>query len=179
MNHLTGKIPPSIGRLQWLETLDLSKNQLSGIIPPSMVSMTSLNHLNLSYNNLSGKIPSANQFQTFIDPSIYEGNKGLCGPPLPTKCKGDDDEPSNSPGSGRKDDEHGDRDEDQMLWFYLSMGPGFVVGFWGVCGTLIVKKSWRRVYFQLIDDMKKSLMAFVSLKLARLRRSMKKEETQA
>ncbi|XVF13921.1 hypothetical protein REPUB_Repub09cG0011500 [Reevesia pubescens] len=87
------KIPSSICRLQSLETLDLSRNQLSGIIPPSMVSITSLNHLNLSYNSLSGKIPSANQFQTFDDPSIYEGNNGLCGLPLPTKCN-DDDGPS-------------------------------------------------------------------------------------
>ncbi|XVF57810.1 hypothetical protein PTKIN_Ptkin07bG0012200 [Pterospermum kingtungense] len=179
MNHLTGKIPSGIGRLQWLETLDLSRNQLSGIIPPSMVAMTSLNHLNLSYNNLSGKIPSAYQFQTFIDPSIYEGNKGLCGPPLPTKCKdNDNDEPSNPPGSGNNDNED-DGEGDQMLWFYLSMGPGFVVGFWGVCGTLIVKKSWRRVYFQFIEDMKEKVMVFFSLKLARLRRSLNMEETQA
>ncbi|XVF57797.1 hypothetical protein PTKIN_Ptkin07bG0010900 [Pterospermum kingtungense] len=179
VNHLKGTIPPAIGRLQWLETLDLSRNQLSGMIPPSMVSMTSLNHLNLSYNNLSGKIPSAYQFQTFIDPSIYEGNKGLCGPPLPTKCKdNDNDEPSNPPGSGNNDNED-DEDGDQMLWFYLSMGPGFVVGFWGVCGTLIVKKSWRRIYFQFIEDMKEKVMVFFSLKLARLRRSLNMKETQA
>ncbi|XVF57811.1 hypothetical protein PTKIN_Ptkin07bG0012300 [Pterospermum kingtungense] len=179
VNHLTGTIPPAIGRLQWLETLDLSRNQFSGMIPPSMVSMTSLNHLNLSYNNLSGKIPSAYQFQTFIDPSIYEGNKGLCGPPLPTKCKdNDNDEPSNPPGSGNNDNED-DEDGDQMLWFYLSMGPGFVVGFWGVCGTLIVKKSWRRIYFQFIEDMKEKVMVFFSLKLARLRRSLNMKETQA
>ncbi|XVF57814.1 hypothetical protein PTKIN_Ptkin07bG0012600 [Pterospermum kingtungense] len=179
MNHLTGKIPSGIGRLEWLETLDLSRNQLSGIIPPSMVSMTSLNHLNLSYNNLSGKIPSANQFQTLNDPSIYVGNKGLCGQPLPTKCKDDEAESPNSSGSGNKDSEDEDGDDHQMLWFYLSMGPGFVVGFWGVFGTLIVKKSWRRVYFQFIDDMKEKLMTFVSLKLARVRRSMNKKETQA
>ncbi|XP_021299269.1 LRR receptor-like serine/threonine-protein kinase FLS2 [Herrania umbratica] len=171
MNHLTGKISSGIGRLQWLETLDLSRNQLSGMIPPSMVSLTSLNHLNLSYNNLSGKIPSANQFQTFIDPSIYEGNSGLCGLPLPTKCNGDDD-PTHSPGAGDKHIEDGD--DNEMLWFYISMGPGFVVGFWAVCGPLIVKKSWRHVYFQFLDDTKERVMVFVSLKLARLRRSMNK-----
>ncbi|XVF57803.1 hypothetical protein PTKIN_Ptkin07bG0011500 [Pterospermum kingtungense] len=179
MNRLTGKIPFSFGRLQWLETLDLSRNQLSGMIPPSLVSMTSLNHLNLSFNMLSGKIPSANQFETLNDPSIYVGNNGLCGQPLPTKCKDDDAESPNSPSSGNKDNEDEDGDDHQMLWFYLSMGPGFVVGFWGVCGTLIVKKSWRRVYFQVIDDMKESLMTIVSLKLARLRRSLNKKETPA
>ncbi|KAL7261329.1 hypothetical protein ACSBR1_006889 [Camellia fascicularis] len=51
-----------------------------------MSSLTSLSHLNLSYNNLSGSIPSTNQFQTFNDPSIYEGNPKLCGLPLSTKC---------------------------------------------------------------------------------------------
>ncbi|XVF57820.1 hypothetical protein PTKIN_Ptkin07bG0013200 [Pterospermum kingtungense] len=175
MNHLTGEIPPGIGPWQLLETLDLSRNQLSGTIPPSMVSMTSLNYLNLSFNNLSGKIPTANQFQTFNDPSIFEGNNGLCGPQIPSKCHDDNDEPSNSPGS--KDNEDGD--DSQMLWFYLGMGPGFVVRFWGVCGALIVKKSWRRVYFQFIDDMKEKVMVFVSLNLAHLRRSMNKKETQA
>ncbi|XP_022741404.1 LRR receptor-like serine/threonine-protein kinase FLS2 [Durio zibethinus] len=170
MNHLTGKIPSGIGRLKWLETLDLSRNQFSGMIPPSMVSLTSLNHLNLSYNNLSSKIPSANQFQTLNDPSIYEGNSGLCGPPLPTRCDGDD-ESSTSPDVRNKDNENGD--DHEMMWFYISMGPGFVVGFWGVCFPLMVKKSWRRVYFEFLDDMKERLMVFVLLNLARLRRPMK------
>ncbi|OMO92970.1 Leucine-rich repeat, typical subtype [Corchorus olitorius] len=175
MNYLTGKIPEDIGLLQRLETLDLSRNKLSGIIPPSMVSMTSLNHLNLSYNNLSGKIPTANQFQTLIDPSIYEGNSGLCGKPLVTKCNGDD-ETSKSPDIvGSKDDEN------EMVWFYISMGPGFVVGFWAVCGPLVVKKSWRRIYFGFLDKMKDKLLGFVLLKLARLRRFMNKNngDTQA
>ncbi|KAI5332365.1 hypothetical protein L3X38_022494 [Prunus dulcis] len=88
MNRLTGEIPSSIGKLRWLETLDLSHNQLSGNIPQNFSSLTSLSHLNLSYNNLIGNIPSGNQLQTLDDPSIYKG-------------------------------------------------------FWDVCGTLVLKKSWR------------------------------------
>ncbi|XVF57818.1 hypothetical protein PTKIN_Ptkin07bG0013000 [Pterospermum kingtungense] len=177
MNHLTGKIPSGIGRLQLLETLDLSKNQLSGMIPPSMVSMTSLNYLNLSFNNLSGKIPTANQFLTFTDPSIFEGNNGLFGPQISSKCLGDHDKPSNSAGSGDEDNKNGD--DDQMLWFCLGVGSGFAVGFWGVCGPLIVNKSWRRVYFKFLYVTKEKRKVFVSSKLAGLRRSMNKKEPQA
>ncbi|GLT86650.1 hypothetical protein SLE2022_047740 [Rubroshorea leprosula] len=85
-NQLVGNIPEKIGDLQLLETLDLSINYLSGPIPASMPSMTLLSHLNLSHNDLSGPIPSANRFQIFNDPSIYEGNPKLCGAPLPTNC---------------------------------------------------------------------------------------------
>ena len=86
LNHLTGKIPENIGDLQYVETLDFSCNLLSGPIPQSMTSITALSSLNLSYNDLSRQIPTANQFQTFNDPSNYAGNTQLCGPPLPTNC---------------------------------------------------------------------------------------------
>ena len=86
LNHLTGKIPENVGDLQYVETLDFSCNLLSGPIPQSMTSITALSSLNLSYNDLSRQIPTANQFQTFNDPSNYAGNTQLCGPPLPTNC---------------------------------------------------------------------------------------------
>ncbi|KAL7161055.1 hypothetical protein ACSBR2_041662 [Camellia fascicularis] len=137
-NQLTKKIPEKIGSLQLLETLDLSCNHLSSPIPPTISSMTSLNSLNLSFNNLSRPIPSANQFLTFNDPSIYEGNPELCGPPLSTKClmPNDRDVDGNQHAKAHKDE-----DENENLGFYLGMELGFVVGFWGVCGSLVLKKS--------------------------------------
>ncbi|KAF5740464.1 putative Serine/threonine-protein kinase bri1 [Tripterygium wilfordii] len=169
INHLTGKIPESISRLRILETLDLSRNQLSGTIPPVMASITSLNHLNLSHNNLSGSIPTTNQFQTFTDPSIYEGNSALCGVPLPTKCNRDDGTSNDSPGNEDNGDE--DDDDNERVWFFISMVLGFVVGFWAVFGTLLVKKTWREAYCKFFDDMKERLS------VAYLRRRMKEKGT--
>ncbi|KAF8044259.1 hypothetical protein BT93_A2294 [Corymbia citriodora subsp. variegata] len=162
MNHLTGRIPFNIGNLGWLETLDLSNNSLSGLLPPSMTALTKLNHLNLSYNDMSGKIPTINQFLTLDDPSIYEGNVGLCGIPLPVSCPGDEKQPqSPDDGGGNSKSEDGG-DDLEHIWFFLSIGLGFSIGFWAVCGTLILKKSWRDAYFGYVDRMKNKLIALVA-----------------
>ncbi|KAF8391022.1 hypothetical protein HHK36_023322 [Tetracentron sinense] len=174
-NHLTGKIPEKIGSLRWLETLDLSRNQLSGMIPLSMSSLTSLNHLNLSYNNLSGRIPSGNQLQTLNDSSIYFGNPKLCGPPITKNCPGDATSEGPVPVGN---EEAVDDDGFEMFWFYVSMGPGFVVGFWGVCGTLLLKKSWRIAYFQFISDMNDWLFVLIAVNMAHLRRRIELKRNQ-
>ncbi|XP_061999344.1 receptor-like protein EIX2 [Rosa rugosa] len=149
-NHLTGKIPEGIGSLHELEALDLSSNHLWGLIPSSMTSMTSLSKLNLSFNNFSGPIPSANQFPTF-DPTSFEGNSGLCGPPLPTRCSSAF---YNDPAAKVEEDEE---DKYGKLWFYASTALGFIVGFWVVFGSLVIKRSWRHAYFQFLDNMKDKL----------------------
>lgn len=160
-NQLTGKIPEKMGSLGRLETLDLSSNQLSGSIPPSMSSMTFLNHLNLSHNDLSGPIPSTNQFQTFNDPSIYEGNAGLCGNPLPTKCNTSNATESENEEHAREVD-NGDEDNNDTISFSIGVGLGFVCGFLGIIGTLVLNKSWRCIYFQFIDGLIDRLFADVA-----------------
>ncbi|OMO92963.1 hypothetical protein COLO4_17178 [Corchorus olitorius] len=172
MNVLTGTIPEDIGNLKRLETLDLSINKLSGHIPPGMVSLTFLNHLNLSYNNLSGKIPTTNQFQSLNDPSIYEGNPALCGPPLSAKCSNLNETNDNSPDADRDNKEGEDSDKIQLVWFWISCVLGFFVGFWGVCGTLIIKKSWRDAYFSFVDRMKDKLLVFFTVNVHHLQRKI-------
>ncbi|KAM2482382.1 hypothetical protein FF1_039943 [Malus domestica] len=151
MNQLSGDIPLEIGKLVQLENLDLSLNQLSGQIPQSLSHLTFLSYLNLSYNNLSGRIPLGNQLQTLPE-SIYEGNPLLCGFPLSIACLEGGNPTTKDPKDNDNEDGH---DE---LWFFVSMTLGFIVGFWSVCGTLFLKKSWRHAYFQWFDAIKDKAM---------------------
>ncbi|GMP71277.1 hypothetical protein CsSME_00029754 [Camellia sinensis var. sinensis] len=150
-NQLTGNIPEKIESLRLFETLDLSNNNLSRPIPQSIVSLTFLNHLNLSHNNFSGRIRSGNQLQALDDSSIYSNNPLLCRFLLSTKCLGDEDHTSNSStfdGGGLKDS--GVENDNKMLWFYISMEFGFLLGLCGVCFTLWIKESWRKAYFKFV-----------------------------
>jgi Leucine-rich repeat (LRR) protein len=167
-NRLTGNIPSDIGLLKDLENLDLSHNNLSGPIPPSMASMTFLSQLNLSYNNLSGNIPLGNQFGTF-DASTYIGNPELCGDHLLTSCS------SLLSGNGeqeRKHEDNADEDDDktERLGLYASIAVGFITGFWVVCGSLMLKRSWRHAYFNFVFDTRDKLLVLMAVYMARVKR---------
>ncbi|XP_050382265.1 receptor-like protein EIX2 [Argentina anserina] len=157
MNQLTGMIPEKIGDLKSIETLDLSLNKLWGSIPQSMVSLTFMTHLNLSHNNLSGKIPTSNQFNSLIDPSIYQGNAGLCGDPLPTACR-DNEETPHVPS---EDGEDGD-DKSEKVWLIIITAVGFILGFWVVFGSMVINKTWRYAYFRFLDRMNYAILDFAS-----------------
>ena len=54
---LVGSIPPEIGNLSFLISLDLTKNTFGGPIPPSVFNLSFLEILNLGENNLSSSLP--------------------------------------------------------------------------------------------------------------------------
>ncbi|XP_068314736.1 receptor-like protein EIX1 [Pyrus communis] len=157
-NSFTGVLPNNFGQLEMLESLDLSRNQISGSIPPSFSSLHYLSVLDLSYNNLSGRIPLSTQLQSF-NASQFTGNLGLCGQPLTPECPGDatTEDPSVPNGSG-SDKTKQDDDGRISFGFYVSLALGFIIGFWSVCGTLVLNASWRYAYFRFFDDIKARIM---------------------
>ncbi|XP_074319726.1 receptor-like protein EIX2 [Silene latifolia] len=160
-NHLSGVIPSSIGQLIALQSFDLSHNQISSVIPTSLAKISYLGVLDLSYNNLSGKIPDGTQLQSF-DTSSYAGNPRLCGAPLP-KCHEDDGAiiPHNLGKEKLPNDNF-------KLGLCISVVLGFIFGFWGVCGTLVIKTSWRHAFFRFYDDIKDRIYVMVVVNIARV-----------
>jgi Leucine-rich repeat (LRR) protein len=158
-NHLSGKIPESIGSMKSMESLDLSRNNLSGFIPPSLSDLTYLSYLDLSYNNLTGMVPSGRQLDTLYTqtPSMYYGNNGLCGPPLPRKCAGSND----------ATEHHGDQQESEMdsnsAFFYYGLGSGFVIGLWVVICALLFMKAWRSAYICFVARLYDQVYVFVAV----------------
>ncbi|GLJ08079.1 hypothetical protein SUGI_0081010 [Cryptomeria japonica] len=57
-NYLSGSSTHHFGRLEKLQYLNLDGNHLQGSIPPSMGTCTNLLHLTLENNFLSGSIPA-------------------------------------------------------------------------------------------------------------------------
>ncbi|KAL5567831.1 hypothetical protein UlMin_024406 [Ulmus minor] len=167
-NRLTGIIPDKFNPGSQLESLDLSNNQLYGRIPGILSSLTFIDKLDLSYNKLTGRIPSSTQFGTF-DASVYLGNEDLCGQALKKSCSGDDDKPDQVP-----DKTEGDADEDGFLrfGFYVSVAVGFVVGFWGACGSLIFQSSWRYSFFAFMTRINDQIYVATRVTKARSQRAL-------
>lgn len=163
-NQLSGNILENIGVIKSLESLDLSWNNLSGEIPPSLADLTYLSNLDLSHNNLTGRIPQGRQLDTLYteDPSIYDGNNGLCGPPLERNCSS-----SKLPENGNQKigKQHSD-----VRFFYVGLGSGFVAGLWVVFCLVLFKRTWRIAYFHLFDRVCDEVYVFVILAWAMLTR---------
>ncbi|MFS7975570.1 putative transferase [Helianthus anomalus] len=131
------------------------------MIPPSIVALTFLSHLNLSNNKLSGRIPIGNQLRTLIDPSIYSGNKDLCGPPLPKNCSNPDD-PTITP---MYEAAH----EPNKVWFYMDIMCCSATGFWGVIVVLILKKQWRHKLFIFAEESMDKIQDAIMVRVNKMR----------
>ena len=100
----------------------------------------------MSFNNLSGRIPSSTQLQSF-ESSRYNGNVGLCGPPITNNCS--ENEEVEVPHNPVEYENNAEEIEQLRRWFYIGGGTGFVVGFWVACGALLVKPLWKTCFFSL------------------------------
>ncbi|XP_071679031.1 uncharacterized protein [Lolium perenne] len=152
-NHLSGGIPRDIGNLALLESLDLSQNQLSGEIPPSIADLKDLGTLNLSSNSLSGRIPTGSQLQTFLDPSIYSNNHGLCGSPL-QDCV--------NPSASKQNETDQDEDRETLL-LYCFVAAGVIFGFWLYWSMLLFcNKPWICEFYQQIDNIQDKVITKIA-----------------
>ncbi|KAG4149833.1 hypothetical protein ERO13_D05G357580v2 [Gossypium hirsutum] len=139
-------------QLGMLLAIDLSCKKLTGEIPEELSSLQELVALNLSRNFFTGKILQKighlRQLESF-DPSSFSHNRGLCGPPVSPNCSMVEPPPGKPAVGGEEDS-----DDQFMKWFYTGMGLGFVVGFWGFCGVVFFKRSWRHSYYRYLDSAK-------------------------
>ncbi|KAK4602720.1 hypothetical protein RGQ29_011646 [Quercus rubra] len=112
---------------------------------------------------LRGRIPTSTQIQSF-DSDRFIGNLGLYGPPLTEKCP--EDVTSNT---NRSENYQEDGDE---FWKCLYIGTwlGFIVGFWGVCGSLMLNRSWRHSYFLFMTNLKDWLYVTIVVHATRLQK---------
>ncbi|KAI3474229.1 hypothetical protein Pfo_029017 [Paulownia fortunei] len=145
-NSLTGVIPASVGNLTQLGSLDLSVNHLTGKIPVELASLTFISFLNLSFNKLFGMIPEGPQFQTFSAAS-YEGNPGLCGFPVNISCNREVS--GISPPKVQNEQLYLKK---EIEWNYISAALGFGVGLASTVWLLLCCKTWRKIYFEQVDQ---------------------------
>ncbi|KAK4846195.1 hypothetical protein QYF36_014218 [Acer negundo] len=157
-------IPSSVPlvNLTSLSVLELSNNGFNSSMPSWLFNLTSLVYVDLSSNNFQGELPDQFADLKFIQYIDLSENSFI-----------EDKETSYIPSSKKKDDE--DENFYKTPLFYSSIVLGFILGFWGFCGTLILKKSWRVAYFGVVDDMKERLLLVVSLRLAHLRRPARRQ----
>ncbi|KAJ0763861.1 putative non-specific serine/threonine protein kinase [Helianthus annuus] len=165
-NHLSGSIPDSIGNMKALNSLDFADNQLTGTIPPSMAALNFLSSMNLSHNKLSGRIPSGKQLQTLVDPSIYAGNRDLCGAPLQNNCS----KPEINPPATRSKNKYKNANGPKNVWFYMDITCGFATGFWGIIGVLAFKKQWRRKLFMIAEVTMDKAYVAVAVTISKIKR---------
>ncbi|KAE7996105.1 hypothetical protein FH972_000853 [Carpinus fangiana] len=154
-NRLSGRIPTWIGTsLPHLVVLRLSSNLFIGRIPLQLCHLTSLQILDLSHNDIRGTIPKClNNFTVMAQTQGDEASQ------IPRTSS------INGEGNNQKH-----TNSHEHLWFYTSIVLGFIVGFWGVCGSLLLKSSWRHAYFQYLERIGDWLYVTLAISMAKLLR---------
>ncbi|GMY04979.1 putative RING-H2 finger protein ATL21A [Fagus crenata] len=60
--------------------------------------------------------------------------------------------------------------------FYLSMGLGFITGFWIFWGSLLLNRSWRHTYIRFLDNMNDKIYVMVAVGANKLRRKFQSQQ---
>ncbi|XP_042961221.1 receptor-like protein 15 isoform X2 [Carya illinoinensis] len=164
-NNLTGSIPTQFSKLNQIESLDLSNNNLDGIIPPQLIELNFLAVFNVAHNNFWGTTPERKaQFGTF-DESSYEGNPLLCGPPLHKACT-KIEPPSNIPTYDKGDEACGFMD---FELFYIGFAVSYMTMLLGIVAILYINPHWRLAWFNLVEACISTCYYFVVIKLSSFR----------
>ncbi|KAJ8773676.1 hypothetical protein K2173_005922 [Erythroxylum novogranatense] len=140
-NDFNRSIPNDIGELKSLSrTLNLSFNHLSGRIPKSLGNLPVTVSFDLRNNNLSGEIPQTGSFAN-QGPTAFLNNPLLCGFPLRKPCE---DSAQSSPASQNSTPESGNSQKRGLssgLIILISLADAFGVAF---IGLVIVYVYWKK-----------------------------------
>ncbi|KAG2404637.1 Eukaryotic peptide chain release factor subunit 1-3 [Vigna angularis] len=151
-NRFNGLIPKCLMRRNsTLRVLNLAQNKLQDYVSDTISILRSLKQMmrrdtksHEKYGNLFfDMFDDGAQMQTF-DTSSFEGNEGLCGPPL-RDCSSDSGGHSSPTPVYEM---HGSID-----WSFLSVELGFIFGFGIVILPLIFFNCWRLLYWKHVDDL--------------------------
>ncbi|KAK9287448.1 hypothetical protein L1049_015869 [Liquidambar formosana] len=137
-----------------------------------------LSVLNLSHNNLSGEIPRGAQLETFEN-SSYMGNPHLCGPRLTNNCSGDELSNDGPHRCSYQDGYHmkeGGGNGVEIPSFYMSMGLGFMTGFWGFWTSLLFIPSWRHAYYRFLGNMYDKIYVMVAVNMTKVQRKFQSHQ---
>nr|GLL23878.1 probably inactive leucine-rich repeat receptor-like protein kinase At3g28040 [Ipomoea trifida] len=148
-NNFQGPVPRFSSRMQFFI---LKMNSFSGTVSPvceSLVENNSLSFLDLSSNELSGPLPDCwvNGTELIF---LNLGENFLFGK-IPHSL--------------------GYLENLKIDWldgaasFFISMGAGFIPGFWVFWGSLLLSKSWRYAYFRFLDSTADKIFVFIAIKL--------------
>ncbi|URD89531.1 LRR receptor-like serine threonine-protein kinase [Musa troglodytarum] len=189
-NELNGTISEAIGGLKGLIQLDLynnsfrfgdvpqylpnlmylylSNNSLSGHLPPRIANiMPYLEDLDLSNNSFSGQLPlgisdTMRHLQWFDFGDVPQYLPNLMYLDLSNNSLTDHLSPrilNMMPSL-------------QFLDLSNNKIPGFIVGFWTICGSILLNSRWRIAYFQAIDNMCDELYVVLVLNVAMFKRKL-------
>ncbi|PIN17094.1 Leucine-rich repeat (LRR) protein associated with apoptosis in muscle tissue [Handroanthus impetiginosus] len=156
-NRLTGKVLAWIGE-GWpqLKVLILRFSEFYGCIPSNLCGLAKIQVLDLSSNKISRVIPNC-----------------LCGLPLNKSCPEDEPRPDSNSSNSALSKEDAKDDGFISEGFYIALGLGLIVGFWGIVGTILLNKAMQYAFVEVMNTVEDFVYVRVEITKARLLRRFK------